>query len=547
MSNKIRVLIQMKYTQQISMAAVKKIFSVESVKTIDYDGVLLDERFVPIKVPKRVSKKHIRATEVGSMFTYDFKPEVSSYLVRAEVEDDGALYNLNEKTKEDPNVIGIFSDPVISTVVDCSYNTVGDHEDVANLLETVKLKERGMDGTGVKVAIVDTGINMDYLGNLGLNPNFDSANSWTPVSGLTPGDMDVDHGTMCAFDACIAAPNCTLLDYALLQSQAPGGWNGFLSDAISAYSKMIEMLETETTALVVNNSWGMFDPSSDFPVGHPGNYSDNPDHPFNIIVESLEDAGADILFAAGNCGSECPDGRCEGPLTGGTIYGANSHPNVLTVAAVTTNVERLGYSSEGPGRLDIHKPDICAYSHFSGSQVYPADGGTSAASPVAAGVVAAIRTKCSVSDCTPAQLQNIIRTKANDLGNIGFDYAHGYGLINVPGILEVISPVSSDAVTKLELNQTVSAQLNASGDTLMFSVDVGDTLNIELDGQDGVDFDLYVKKDAHPAPDNFDYQSSTYLADEQIKIKPFEKGRYFVMVKAYSGSGNFTLKASLEE
>ena len=35
---------------------------------------------------------------------------------------------------------------------------------------------------------------------------------------------------------------------------------------------------------MVSNSWGMFDPAWDFPVGHPGNYSDNPNHPFNIIV-----------------------------------------------------------------------------------------------------------------------------------------------------------------------------------------------------------------------------------------------------------------------
>jgi hypothetical protein len=57
---------------------------------------------------------------------------------------------------------------------------------------------------------------------------------------------------------------------------------------------------------VVNNSWGMFNPTWDFPVGDPQNYSDNPNHPFNIIVASLEAAGADILFAAGNCGPGMP-------------------------------------------------------------------------------------------------------------------------------------------------------------------------------------------------------------------------------------------------
>jgi hypothetical protein len=31
-----------------------------------------------------------------------------------------------------------------------------------------------------------------------------------------------------------------------------------------------------------------------FPIGHPGNYSNNPAHPFNVIVATLESAGADV-------------------------------------------------------------------------------------------------------------------------------------------------------------------------------------------------------------------------------------------------------------
>ena len=146
------------------------------------------------------------------------------------------------------------------------------------------------------------------------NPGFDAGMSWSPVSGSVLGAMPVGHGTMCAFDVCISAPNTTLLDYALLQSQAQGGsaMDGFLSDAVGGFSRLLDIMTGPGAppALVVNNSWGMFHPSWDFEVGHPGNYSDNPDHPFNIIVESLEDAGVDLLFAAGNCGAECADPRC---------------------------------------------------------------------------------------------------------------------------------------------------------------------------------------------------------------------------------------------
>jgi len=330
--------------------------------------------------------------EIGRLFTYDARPDVSTYLIRGEVEDEAALNRLTEIVKQDPNGVGVFSDTQVSSCAACPDSPVGTHEDVANLLKTSTLHARGMDGSNVMVAIVDTGFNLEYLQDHGVNPKFDAAHSWSPVSDVIPGNAPVDHGTMCAFDVCIAAPNCTLLDYALLCSRAEGSsvMDGFLSDAVKAYSNLLELLSTDEAnkpRVVVNNSWGMFHPEWDFPVGHPGNYSDNPDHPFNIITESLEIAGADILFAAGNCGSECPDGRCRG-VTDRAIYGANSHRSVLCIGAVTTNKVRLGYSSQGPGRLDPDKPDVCAYSHFVGSGVYPADGGTSAACPVASGVVA---------------------------------------------------------------------------------------------------------------------------------------------------------------
>src|SRR5678815_170903 len=54
------------------------------------------------------------------------------------------------------------------------------------------------------------------------------------------GKHPVDHGTMCAYDAGIAAPKATYLDYAVLLSRTPGAtaMAGLLSDAVLAYSKL---------------------------------------------------------------------------------------------------------------------------------------------------------------------------------------------------------------------------------------------------------------------------------------------------------------------
>jgi subtilisin family serine protease len=545
MAEKIRVLIQMRHTPELGMATTRA--AAPSVPALErITGFHLDTGYSPVQVPRKERRQTIGAGDVGRVFAFDARPEVSTYLVRGEVEDEDALERLTDSIAQDPAAVGVFSDPRISSIAVCPQSPVGNHENVAERLSVTQLHNRGMDGTGVFVAVVDTGVNMAHLQSKGQNPNFDGANSWAPVSNVVLGDMPVDHGTMCAFDVCITASNCTLLDYALLQSRATGGstMDGFLSDAVQAFSRLLSLITgpNPPRALVVNNSWGMFHSSWDFPVGHTGNYSDNPEHPFNIIVESLEDAGADILFAAGNCGAECPDSRCEDESDNG-IYGANSHPSVLCVAGVTVDRERLGYSTRGPGRLEQNKPDICAFTHFEGSGVYDADGGTSAACPVGAGVIAAIRTRYPADRISPAQLRNLVRRTAKDLGRFGFDFDHGYGLIDVGKLLNAIDGVD---VQSLAIGEQVSGELAEAGATLTYKLTLGGALNIALDGPQGVDFDVYVRKGAQPTTTEYDARGYTSSADEKIRIEPAGPGDYYVMVRAYRGSGNFTLKATLE-
>ncbi len=444
--SKIRnVIIQMRHTKELRNALAASSFSTSDVPTLDISGFSLDENYTPAKIPGRVSRENIEAEEVDKLFSFDAQPETSTYIIRGKVESEDALNRLIDTVKQEPDVVGIYSDVLMNAIDTCPKKPVGTYKDVGKLLETDKLHDNGMDGSNVTVAIVDTGIKLDHMEQMGVNVKLDEKNSWSPIeeSVYGPGRYQLDHGTMCAFDACIAAPNCTLLDFALLRSQTEGAtvMEGFLSDAIKAFEKLRDLVTTNEIKLplVVNNSWGMFNPSWDFPVGDPKNYSANPEHPFNLIVESLDDAGADILFAAGNCGKKCPDGRCDG-VTDRPIYGANSSDSVLCIAGVTTsNMNLLGYSSQGPGRLSKNKPDICAYTHFKGSGVYPADGGTSAACPVATGVIAAIRSVHSTSDIAPPQLRNIVRKTAIDKGKRGFDYKYGYGLINPTGIVDSIS------------------------------------------------------------------------------------------------------------
>jgi len=438
--SKRKVIVELQYNRDLSEIAFSAIPTAE--KELDLNiipkiaGVTFDKSFAPANMPGMSARTAMDVPYVsGEKFDLALEPEKSTYIVRAEV-DEKKIHDLTDNK----SVVGVYADVEIQPAIICPGSApLGTDADVENLLCVPQMHRIRMDGSGVLIAIVDTGINLNYLTAHGKPITLDIARSWVPGVGMTPGDAPVGHGTMCAFDASIAAPRATFLDIQLLRSSAtgPSPMSGLLSDAVRAYSHLCSIMIAprrpgENRSMVVNNSWGMFHPSWDFPVGNPGNYSDNPNHPFNRIVSALERVGADILFAAGNCGANCPDGRCQG-VTTNAIYGANGHPAVLTIAGVDISKTRVGYSTQGPGRLSSNKPDLCGYTHFQGSGVYAADGGTSAATPVVAGVVAAVRTKRPYSPGNPAvspsAIRALMRSTAEDLGTGGFDFDHGFGVV----------------------------------------------------------------------------------------------------------------------
>ena len=117
---------------------------------------------------------------------------------------------------------------------------------------------------------------------------------------------------------------------------------------------------------------------------------------------------------------------------GRSIWGANGHPSVITVGAVNLNELFVGYSSQGPAALDENKPDFCSVTHFAG--YFPSlnsddvsDGGTSAATPIAAGVIALF--KEGHPSCTQEQIKKAIIDAAKDIGPAGWDKHSGAGIL----------------------------------------------------------------------------------------------------------------------
>ncbi|AQZ64440.1 bacillopeptidase F [[Actinomadura] parvosata subsp. kistnae] len=443
-----RILIQLRPSPDLVAAVADPGRTATTADVADgLPGVELDPAFVPVAVPRPIPAAGGDPLSLNQPLDFSLAAEDASVLVRGTISDDELTARVALLPALRPDVVGVFADPVIESAPVCGGDPpAGDWHDVERLLNVPGMQAEGLDGDGVTLAVLDTGINAAHAARqLGRGVTVDAQRCWSP-SGVTgrPGEFEVDHGTMCAFDALIAAPQATLIDIPLLLSTRPGGsaMDGLLSDAVAAFAHLRTVLDAQpaaSRALVVTNSWGSFSPEWDFPVGHPGNYSDNAAHPFNLMVAALDKAGADVLFAAGNCGRDCPDGRCA--YQGRPIVGANSHPRALSVGGVDVNGERVGYSSQGPGRLTARKPDVCAYTHFLGSKAFGArepDSGTSAAAPVAAGLVAAVRSRWPASELSPAQLRALLRRTAEDRSEVGFDYDYGYGTVDPAGIIAAL-------------------------------------------------------------------------------------------------------------
>ena len=292
---------------------------------------------------------------------------------------------------------------------------------IRRLLGVAAAWNDGFRGQNVAVGIIDEGVNGTVY----------------PVSGgfarqgaRQPGTAAItSHGSMCAADVLVAAPAARLYDYPFLGVPNSGG-------ALTMLQAVLDQRRVDGTPQVVNNSWGFV--SVPPQASAPDHEVWDVDHPVHRKVREVVVSGGAVFFAAGNCGGNCPSGNCHpssiGP--GNSIHASNSLPDVITIAAVNSRHERVGYSSQGPGRFSPQKPDLAAYTHFFGNfgpgrpggTVAPFDNGTSAATPVAAGVAAMLLS--AFPRLTPTELRDALVQGATRVFAADWDADYGRGIIN---------------------------------------------------------------------------------------------------------------------
>jgi hypothetical protein len=307
----------------------------------------------------------------------------------------------------------------------------------ANELMAITAEEQ-KPGTGANVVIVDQGLNQNYIDHLGGY----YAGGWHFRQTPRPGGYALGHGSMLARNVLKVAPDAAIYDLPVIPYEIEDR-DKFLSTVHVAFNQVLESIrhlrnlgeERSLRPWVFVNAWATFNRRREQPAG---DYTEGLEHKFNRLITGMA-RHHDMVFAAGNCGQFCPDGRCGandvGPAR--SIIGANSHPDVLTVGAVRADGMWLGYSSQGPGALSDVKPDLCAGSQFrEDDDAGSINTGTSAACAVAAGVVASLRTQYQPAVISPAKLKEILikTTTARPVG--GHDYQFGHGVLNAAAALK---------------------------------------------------------------------------------------------------------------
>lgn len=134
-------------------------------------------------------------------------------------------------------------------------------------------------------------------------------------------------------------------------------------------------------------------------------------------AEYMRDRGGVVVVAAGNDGID---------------PGYSDSPAMITVSATTSSDGLASWSNFG-AFVDVSAPGQGIWT-LNRSGGYSAASGTSFASPATAGVVALIM--AADPDLSPAEVETLLETHADDLGSAGWDPRYGHGRVNAGRVTE---------------------------------------------------------------------------------------------------------------
>lgn len=275
-------------------------------------------------------------------------------------------------------------------------------------------KNRGNTGSGVGIAILDTGIyeHRDLEGRIagffdavnGQSSCYDDNGHGTHIAGIAGGSGRNSNGKYKGI-----ATECHFIGVKILDRKG----NGMIRNLVNGIEWILEN-RVPYRIRIANISVGMFPK-----VGSKDR---------NLIIQSVErlwDEGIVVVAAAGN----------NGPRPGSITYPGISR-KVITVGTIQEKRNAKIYSGRGPTGFCVMKPEVIApglniMSCLNKKEGYTAKSGTSMATPVVSGAIACLLEK--YPELTPMEVKLRLRDSAMDLG-FGKN-VQGWGQLWIPDLL----------------------------------------------------------------------------------------------------------------
>ena len=263
----------------------------------------------------------------------------------------------------------------------------------------------GYTGAGVRVAVIDTGINYNHVDLAAAY-----AGGWDFVNNDADPMDDHGHGTHCAGTVAAAdngvgvvgvAPGVELYALKVLGANGSGSFSSIIAALQWCINQGIQ---------VTSNSYGA--------ATDPG----------SIVRQAFDNAAAAGIVnvaAAGNTGNSAG--------TGDNVDYPARFTSVIAVAATNQSDVRASFSSTGPD-VEVSAPGQSVYSTTRNGG-YGNMSGTSMACPHVAGA-AAVLVGAGVSNV--ADVRYLLAMTSVDLGTAGVDPQYGYGLVDVALALTLV-------------------------------------------------------------------------------------------------------------
>jgi cysteine-rich repeat protein len=395
---------------------------------------------------------------------------------------NGVKLDIDEATaqnlKTDSRVKEIYPDFKVKTTLSTSVPlinapTVWQQQDSSN---------RPLTGQGVKIAIIDTGVDYTHpdLGGC-TTQQFTSGTcakvigGWDFVNNDNDPMDDQGHGTHCAATAAGngvlqgVAPDASIIAYKVLDSSGSGRASSIIAAMERSLDPNQDGILTDHVDVVSMSLGGLGDPNN----------------PLSQMADKLSLYGVITVVAAGNSG---PNEK--------TVNSPGTSERAITVGAVSRSREIARFSSRGPvfnllgGNLEnLLKPDIvapgvgiCAAQSsqdkirqsildMQGSDVHCQDqqhisiSGTSMATPHVAGAAALLHQK--FPELWPHQVKEILKSSST---NLGFNLnSQGEGLLDIQKAIE-----TNLVITPKIIETTATVQWNVGYGHLTFK-NYGDT------------------------------------------------------------------------